>query len=219
MKLNKINIFAQIFNTPPTMKSSDTNVLSNLDNSSSKPILDGAISDTDGSKKTISTTQTTWLGKENTDWNCPDNWTNGIPNTFNHAFIPATTNNNNFPILTTNLSIDFTLKNEGSISIENTTEIIGDGLIQNEGTIEIINVATLINNGKFVNLGTITNYGTIINKKTIVNEGRLNNDGVIDNEDSIVNMKELFNSGFIDTDSELTGEGELVGSSQIDYHI
>lgn len=200
------------------MKPSGTHVLANLDNSSNNPIVDGGISDSDGIKKTISTTQTTWLGKENTDWHCPDNWTNGIPTAFNHAFIPATTNDNNFPILTTNLAIDFTLKNEGIITIENTTEILEIGLIQNEGIIEIANIGTLINNGKFVNLGTITNEGTIHNQKIIVNEGVLNNDGVIDNEDSIVNMKDLFNNGFIDSDSDLVNDGEIVGADRIDYH-
>jgi len=201
------------------MKPSGPHLLTNLDDSSDNLVVNGAISDTGAVKKTIPTTQTTWLGKENADWDCPDNWSNGIPSTFNHAFIPATTNDDNFPILTANLSIDFTLKNEGLITIENTTEIFENGLIQNEGTIEIVNIGTLINNGKFVNLDIINNSGTIVNQKIIINEGTLFNEGVIDNEDSIVNMKELFNAGFIDTDAELVGEGEIAGIDRIDYHF
>ena len=219
MKLNKIDIFTEILNPSIAMKRSDTDVFANLKDLSNNLVIDGAISDTNDIKKTISTTHTTWLGKTNTDWNCPDNWTNGVPATFNHAFIPATTKDNNFPVLTANLTIDFTIKNEGLITIENTTEILGRGLIQNEGTIEIVNIGTLINNGKFVNLEIINNYGTIVNKKIIVNEGTFFNEGVIDNEDSIVNMKDLFNKGFIDTDSELSGGGEITGSDRIDYHI
>lgn len=219
MKLNKINILAQIFNPPKTMEPSPPPLLTNLNNSSDNLVVVGDISGKDGIRKTISTTQTTWLGKENVDWDCPDNWTNGIPSTSNHAFIPATTNDDNFPVLTSNLTIDFTLKNKGIITIENTTEIIRDGLIQNEGTIEISNIGTLINDGKFVNLETINNSGTIVNKKIIVNEGVLFNEGVIDNEETIVNMKELLNNGFIDTDSELVGDGNMSGADRVDYHF
>jgi len=201
------------------MNRSGISMLANLSDSSDNLVIDGAVSDTDVTKKTISTTQTTWLGKENKDWDCPDNWSNGIPATFNHAFIPATTNEDNFPVLAANLSVDFTIKNEGLITIENTTEIFKNGLIQNEGTIDIANIGTLINNGKFVNLGTINNEGTIHNKKIIVNEGTLINDGVIDNEDAIVNVKELFNTGFIDSDKELAGEGPVDGDGRIDYHF
>ena len=176
-------------------------------------VVNEAKTDNDGFKKSISTTQTTWLGKENCDWDFPDNWTNGVPSTSNHAYIPSTTIDENFPIISGNLTINFTIKNDGNLTIEGVVNLTPNGLIQNDGTIEILNVGTLINEGKILNINTLLNKGTLVNKKMITNGGTLINDGVLDNEAAIHNLNELLNNGFIDIDAELVGEGRIDGTN------
>ena len=201
------------------MKTLGNSLLNTLNSAIDTFVVDGAVSDNDGFKKSIAITQTTWLGQENSDWDLPENWTFGVPSSCNHAYIPATTNKDNFPIISGNLTLNFTIKNDGCLFIEGTVEVSPEGLIQNEGTIEIVNIGTLINDGKIINNNKLINYGTIINRKLITNGGTIVNDGVLDNEASIHNLNELLNSGFIDTDNEFVGEGNIVGTDRIEFHL
>ena len=201
------------------MKTSAAAILNFLNKSKNNPFFQGAISDIPTFKKSIPTTQTTWLGKVNSDWDCPDNWSNGIPNTGNHAFIPATTNDDNFPVITGNLSIDYTVKIDGCLYIESTVEVMPEGLLQNEGLLEIRNIGTIINEGKISNLKDFNNYGTLINKNLVNNSGHFFNEGVVDNEATFINLNEFTNNGFVDSDTEIVNKGSLnIDSERIEFH-
>ena len=177
------------------MKSVESPVLTYQNKVAGTIVYNGAASDNPTEKKSIPTTQTTWLGRENTDWDHPDNWSNGVPAQCNHAFIPETTNKENFPIVSGNLCVDFTIKISGKLYIEGTMEVRPEGLIQIEGLLEVVNIAALINEGKIINNGEFINYGTIINKQLISNGASFVNEGNFDNEASFVNLDEFMNNG------------------------
>jgi len=201
------------------MKSVESPVLTIQNKIASTIVYNGAVSDSPSQKKSIPTTQTTWLGRENTDWDHPDNWSNGVPARCNHAFIPETTNKDNFPVMSGSVIVDFTIKVAGKLIIEGTLELRPEGLVQNEGLLEVTNIAALVNEGKIINNGEFINYGIIVNKQLISNGGSFINEGNFDNEASFINLDEFLNNGFVVSDAELINDGSIENFNHIDFQM
>lgn len=161
-----------------------------------------AIADNPRNMGSDSCSQTSWLGTESQDWENPSNWSNDIPKSNNHAYIPSSSKFTHNPVISHSLTIDFTLKIEGLLYNKGTITIIVKGLIQNDGVIKIDSGGGLINNGKIHNSGTIHNRGLIDNNKVFSNNGNIENEGIIKNAFSIVNLKTFFNAGYNDSDTE-----------------
>ena len=102
---------------------------------------------------------TVWTGEEGTDWHNAANWTNGLPTEGKHAYIPTYPKGDQFPVITEECMIDFTIKNDGMIKNNGELTIMPNGLFQNYGILENKIDSKLINKGNCFNAGAIINTG------------------------------------------------------------
>ncbi len=162
--------------------------------------------------------QTIWTGLKSTDWLDSNNWTKGVPATSRHAIIPQLSRDDRYPVITKNLKINFTLKNQGKLSIEAEVFVMPNGFIQNYGQVANTNVGTLVNQGNVINFGEWINEGTLENNKTFTNQHRCFNEGVIENHNTFVNIGDIVNTGVIDNFSGIDNNGSLENFNIISNH-
>ncbi len=134
---------------------------------------------------------TEWTGKKDHNWHEPANWSNGLPFRYLHAFIPRVPRGNHFPQINDDCKINFTVKNQGIISNEGSTEITKHGLMQNHGILKIEKKGTLSNFGKLINHGTLRNEGHINSQSIFCNLNAIVNNGTITKESRILQLSEL----------------------------
>ncbi len=169
--------------------------------------------------------QTNWIGIADTDWNNTANWTGGVPSAGQTATVLTSPNN---PVITTNLTIDFTLQNFATITIQNvevenaaTIVNFGNGIIINNGNFKnnqgqfVNNNGIITNNSQFSNDGTIQSNGLGILENTtnavldnnsgagINNFASINNAGIFNNAGSIANSNVIDNSGTFNNNGPL----------------
>ena len=105
------------------------------------------------------------------------------------------------------LSIDFSIRNSGTIYLNS------DGITSNAGLIENDSGGTINNNGPLTNTNVIRNYGTINNYSTIDNKIGISNNlrgiynyagGIFGNSGTIKNSHIIFNSGTFYNNSDGT---------------
>ena len=162
--------------------------------------------------------QTTWTGNISNQWSDASNWTQGVPSMGVHAYIPSAVVIKQFPIVSSNLKVNFTLKNDGQIQIMAELYIQTKGIIQNYGTLKNCDIGTIINEGNIMNFGEWINEGTCDNKRLFSNNHRLFNNGLIDNENTFVNLGNLVNTGVIDNHKAINNAGNLENFNIIKNH-
>ncbi len=162
--------------------------------------------------------QTTWTGQVDSTWNNASNWTNGIPSFGIHAYIPSKASTSNFPIIDNNLKVNFTLKNDGEISIEAVFLIQKNGIFQNYGVVKNTDAGSVVNEGNIINFGEWINEGCCDNKRIFTNNHQLFNNGLIDNENTFVNIGSLVNTGVIDNHLSINNAGTLENFNIIENH-
>ncbi len=145
---------------------------------------------------------TTWTGQQGHHWFDLGNWSNGLPAANHHAYIPQEPVGNRFPIFSGHCQIDYTIKNEGVISIDGELSILDKGLFQNEVVLENSAAARLHNYGNLTNKGTIVNTGFIENHHVLVNGHIIENKGSILGENQIIQLDELYQAGILDSANE-----------------
>jgi len=131
---------------------------------------------------------TEWTGKKDGNWENEENWSDGLPFRYQHAYIPRVPRGNNFPVITEATQIDFTIKNEGVLTNHCRTEITKIGLLQNNGILDNHADAQLVNNGKLVNQGCIQNNGLINQRNVLCNLHKIINNGTIAGENRIFQL-------------------------------
>ena len=132
-------------------------------------------------------TWTTWNGNKSNKWSDQDNWSKGLPSKGVHALIPAAPEGGYSPKIVNSATIDFTLKNNGSLKNEGLLTVEKEGIIQNDGN--------FINGPK----GTIINKGIVINNGAFSDQGKLNNEKVFTKtEDILQSFPETFSAFFAD---------------------
>ena len=152
---------------------------------------------------------TEWTGKINENWENEENWSDGLPFRYLHAFIPRVPIGNHFPSISEDTQIDFTIKNEGVLVNHCRTEITSIGLIQNNGILDNLTDAQLVNNGKLVNQGSIQNDGLINQLNLFCNLHKIINNGVIDEQRNIFQLSNNLTSDFTQEKSVLHLLGQL----------
>ena len=163
---------------------------------SAKATADSLTDQAINSEKTLS--QTNWTGTRDRNWLHAENWSNGLPTSQNHAYIPLSPTGGQFPMITEDCLIDFTIKNDGVITNKGNISITAKGLLQNYGIFENVTRGHILNCGNMVNCGTMVNTGNIENKHVMANGNVIENSGTITNEQQIVDLKKLYQSGFKD---------------------
>ena len=116
---------------------------------------------------------TTWTGNKNFDWNQEENWSQGIPGKGRHAIIPAAPTGGDYPRITGQITIEFTLKNNGIIDNEGSMLIKQEGIIQNDGQFINREGATISNRGIVMNNGRFINEGTLHNSRIFTQNSKL----------------------------------------------
>lgn len=132
---------------------------------------------------------TEWTGRKDENWENEENWSDGLPFRYRHAYIPRVPIGNNFPAITDAVKIDFTIKNEGVLTNHCRTEITKIGLIQNNGILDNHANAQLVNKGKLVNQGCIQNNGLINQLNILCNLHKIINNGTIAEERRIFQIE------------------------------
>jgi len=170
--------------------------------------------------------QTNWTGAVNTDWNNAGNWNNGVPTTGVLTTVLAGAPND--PTISNALTIDFTLQNFSTITMN--ANVTNASLITNFGSGVMINNALftngagqfinnnggIINNNQFINDGTIQSNGTGVLENAagavfdnspgaaINNFATITNDGTFNNEGNIANCNVIDNAGIFNNNGPLS---------------
>lgn len=163
--------------------------------------------------------QTIWTGLKDNNWLNALNWSKGIPSIDRHAFIPKLRREDRYPIISRNLKINFTLKNEGQINFQAEIYIMPNGILQNYGQITNVNTGTVINQGNVMNFGEWINEGTLENNKIFTNQHRCFNEGLIENHNTLVNIGSFVNTGTIDNFLAINNNGTLENFNIIENHV
>lgn len=162
--------------------------------------------------------QTIWTGLKSNDWLDANNWTKGVPGANRHAIIPQLNRADRYPLISKNLKINFTLKNQGKVRIEAEVFLMSNGIIQNYGQFTNTNVGTLVNQGNVINFGEWINEGTLENNNIFTNQHRCFNEGLIENHNTFVNIGDIVNTGVMDNFSEISNKGVLENFNIIETH-
>lgn len=162
--------------------------------------------------------QTIWNGKVSQNWTEIANWTNGVPTFGIHAHIPNLGTDSRYPVISNNLKINFTLKNDGILHIEAELLIQQNGILQNYGRIKNSDIALVTNEGNVINFGEWINQGACENKRIFTNNHRLFNEGLIENNNTFVNLGSLVNTGVIDNYKAINNAGRLENFNIIENH-
>lgn len=133
---------------------------------------------------------TEWTGKKDNHWSDEENWSDGLPFRYLHAYIPRVPQGNHFPEITTEMTLNFTIKNEGVIGNAGRLELQEEGLLQNYGIFKNHRAAQLVNNGKIINQGIVRNWGAINQLNVFCNFHVLENDGVIMRDSPIFTLQD-----------------------------
>ena len=137
---------------------------------------------------------TEWTGQIDDNWHNADNWSDGLPFRYLHAFIPRVPRGNHFPQIAEACQIEFTIKNEGIIANREKVEVTKNGLLQNFGILKIEEKGELHNRGKLINHGTLRNAGKINSQNIFCNLHIIENTGIITKESRILQLSNLINS-------------------------
>lgn len=162
--------------------------------------------------------QTTWLGKASSSWLDVSNWSKGIPSIGVHAYIPDNSTTLFHPIISSNLKMNFTLKNDGRVEIDAELYIQKNGIFQNYGLTKVSDIGTLNNEGNVINFGEWVNEGTCDNKRIFTNHYRMFNEGLFDNENTFVNIGTFVNTGVIDNHRSINNSGKLENFNILENH-
>lgn len=162
--------------------------------------------------------QTTWTGQVSHLWSEGANWTNGVPSMGVHAYIPKMDSSANAPLISTNLKVNFTLRNDGELCIDAILFVQRNGILQNYGTVKNNDISTITNQGNIMNFGIWINEGTLDNQRIFTNKHQFFNDGNLDNENTLVNMGSLINTGVIDNHKAINNSGTLENFNIIENH-
>ena len=141
---------------------------------------------------------TVWTGDEGTDWHNAANWTNGLPTEGKHAYIPTYPKGDQFPVITEECMIDFTIKNDGMIKNNGELTIMPNGLFQNYGILENKIDSKLINKGNCFNAGAIINTGYMDNQNIFSNRKMIEKGGSFLGEERVINTNNINKEGLID---------------------
>lgn len=145
---------------------------------------------------------TTWDGSESSDWNDPDNWTAGVPDSNDDVTIPDCTALPNCPVVdgitsavTKNLTVDenatLTIENGGSLSPTDDVLINGAFTIDPGG---IFSASKKVEVGKDHDNAAFTNNGTASITGDLIAEGSSGG---------------MYDGPFIDNSGSMTVSGEL----------
>ena len=151
--------------------------------------------------------QTIWTGKTSSNWTENSNWTNGIPSFGIHAYIPEKGAVSYCPLISKNLKINFTLKNDGEIHIAAELFIQQIGILQNYGVVKNCNNGIVLNEGNIMNFGEWVNIGTCENKRIFTNNHRFFNEGILNNNNTFINLGSLVNTGEINNSKTINNSG------------
>ena len=162
--------------------------------------------------------QTIWTGKISAAWTEHANWTNGIPSFGIHAHIPKKNDVPHSPLISKNLKINFTLKNDGEIHIAAELFIQQIGILQNYGIVKNAKNGTVVNEGNIMNFGEWVNIGTCENKRIFTNNHRFFNEGILDNKNTFINLGSLVNTGEVNNSKTINNSGRWENFNIVNSH-
>jgi hypothetical protein len=162
--------------------------------------------------------QTTWTGKVSSSWTEITNWTNGIPSFGIHAHIPKKSELARYPLISKNLKINFTLKNDGEIHIAAELFIQQIGILQNYGIVKNCKNGTVVNEGNIMNFSEWINIGHCKNKRIFTNNHRFFNEGTLDNNNTFINLGSLVNTGEINNSKTINNSGRWENFNIVNSH-